>query len=254
MEYFQSVSNISSMRTARIHDFADPSILLHLRALGLLGKLLTGPWMTVFYGNKKGKVNLEVVPEMKVAVANLRHLANNPLSVLAAESDVFGHMLSPSSDTVLTCLQGTIGDSNLLKEFQEVMKEVINGTITVLERQLAKYLTGDLSSPTPQMLLQTKSTPIYNIFSERVLGMTDSQTRRAPNATVGFNDAKVKCTNNKTLTWLKHKSPQEQETLISLAIRRARQMRTLRKRREEHFSPKGKIQRSNNVTKHSEEW
>ena len=89
--------------------------------------------MTVFYGNKKGKANLEVVPEMKVAVANLRHLANNPLSVLTVESDVFGHMLNPISDTVLACLQGTIDDSNLLKEFQEVMKEVINGTITVLE-------------------------------------------------------------------------------------------------------------------------
>ena len=96
----------------------------------MLGKLLTGPF---FYGNKKGKANLEVVREMKVAVANLRHLANNPLSVLTAESDVFGHMLNPSSDTVLACLQGTIDDSDLLKKFQEVMTEVINGTITVLE-------------------------------------------------------------------------------------------------------------------------
>lgn len=71
MEYFTS-----SLRTAIIHDFSDPSILLRLRALGLLGKLLTGPWMTVSYGNKEGKSNLEVVTEIKMAVANLRHLAH----------------------------------------------------------------------------------------------------------------------------------------------------------------------------------
>ena len=233
VEYFKSVcTNTSSLRTAILHVFSNPSILRHLKALGLLGNILTGPWMTVFYGNKGGKSNLEVVPDLKL-VANLRHLANNPLSVLTVESDLFGHLLNPGTEDVLASLQNPV-DPAQMKEFETVMKELIDGTITVLERQLVKYLSGDLSAPTPEMLLQTKSTPIHKTFSERVMGMTDSQTRRAPNATVGFIDATVKCAKNKPMNWLKQKSPQEQKKLVSFAIKRAMQVRFLRNKREDY--------------------
>ena len=109
----------------------------------------------------------------------------------------------------------------------------MKGVVTVLERQLAEYLTGDLSTPTPVMLEQTKSAPIHNIYSERILGMTDHQFHRAPNATTGFIDAKVKAAQNKTLQWLSSKECNTQEHLIKFSIKRAREVRVIRKKRED---------------------
>ena len=78
----------------------------------------------------------------------------------------------------------------------------------------------------------TKAAPVHNIASERILGLTDSQYRRAPNATIGFIDGKLKAKQNKTLEWLTSKSATEQNQLISFTITRARKYRAIRKERE----------------------
>ena len=105
----------------------------------------------------------------------------------------------------------------------------------VLERQLKPYLTGKLSSPTSEMLQLAKSAPVHNIYSEQVLGMSDHQYHRAPNATMGIIDGKVKATKNRTLTWLCSKQPEEQERLVAFAVTRARKMRPIRKKRAEQM-------------------
>ena len=55
----------TAFRTALLKDLSSPYVQLQLKALGLLGKLLTGPWMTVLYCNKSALSNLEVVPILK---------------------------------------------------------------------------------------------------------------------------------------------------------------------------------------------
>ena len=80
------------------------------------------------------------------------------------------------------------------------------------------------------MLEATKSAPVHNIASERILGLTDSQWRRAPNATIGFIDGKVKGKKNKVLAWLKEKPLEVQDRLISYVISRARRYRAARKK------------------------
>ena len=58
------------------------SILLQLKALGLLGKVLTGPWMKVLYGNKSKSANLGMVPVLKKCVNQLKVVRENPMSIL----------------------------------------------------------------------------------------------------------------------------------------------------------------------------
>ena len=91
------------------------------------------------------------------------------------------------------------------------------------------YLTGDLSIPTEHMLKQAKSAPVHNIMSERILGMTDHQTHRAANATVGFIEGKVKASTNKTLQWLDCKEYSEQDRIILFAVKRAREVQAFEK-------------------------
>ena len=86
------------------------------------------------------------------------------------------------------------------------------------------------------MIEVTKAAPVHNIASERILGLTDSQYRRAPNATIGFIDGKVKAKQNKTLEWLTSKSATEQNQFISFTITQARKYRAIRKEREAQTS------------------
>ncbi|XP_065667252.1 uncharacterized protein LOC136087752 isoform X2 [Hydra vulgaris] len=59
---------------------------------------------------------------------------------------------------------------------------IANATVTVLKRQLSRYLTGELSTPTQFMQDKAVSAPVNNIWAEKILGMIDFFTRRAPNA------------------------------------------------------------------------
>ena len=53
------------------------------------------------------------------------------------------------------------------------------------------------------------------------------------NATMGYIDAKVKASQNRTLEWLNKKDVQEQEQLIFFAIKRGREIQRIRKEREQ---------------------
>ena len=55
----------NSLRTSLLADLLNPVVLLQLRALGLLGKIITGPWMVLFYANQAKKTHLEMVFECR---------------------------------------------------------------------------------------------------------------------------------------------------------------------------------------------
>ena len=45
--------NETTLRLALLNDLKNKHILLQLQALGLLGKVITGPWMQQLYDNSK---------------------------------------------------------------------------------------------------------------------------------------------------------------------------------------------------------
>ena len=59
----------TGFRTSLLKDLSSPYIQIQLKVLGLIGKLLTGPWMVVLYSNKDGMSNLESVPVLKSFLA-----------------------------------------------------------------------------------------------------------------------------------------------------------------------------------------
>ena len=52
--------NNTTLRTSLIKDLQYNGILIQLRVLGLIGKVITEPWMKILYCNNEGKSNLEV--------------------------------------------------------------------------------------------------------------------------------------------------------------------------------------------------
>ena len=54
--------------------------------------------------------------------------------------------------------------------------------------------------------------------------MVDAQLRRAPNATIGFIDGKVKFKKNETLQWLDSKSESIQKQIVAFSVTEGREV------------------------------
>ena len=63
----------------------------------------------------------------------------------------------------------------------------------------------------------THSAPVHNMYAERVLGMTDHNVHRAPNAKMDFVDSKVRFVVNKTCEWV----DVQDESVVDFARKRA---------------------------------
>ncbi|KAG1655017.1 hypothetical protein GQR58_024744 [Nymphon striatum] len=172
-----TITDRAAVKIVLIKDLKNPSITLHIRVLGLCGKLVTGPWMSLMYGNPGIKTNLEVIPELKQAITNIEHWSKNSGDTLTTHTDIFGVNLN-EEDIILNTLQTEDFSSKLTEVISTLFKEIL----VVFHQQLKPYISRHLSNPTPEMLEQTKSAPIDNIFIEGVLGMVLAQHRRAPNA------------------------------------------------------------------------
>ena len=88
------------------------------------------------------------------------------------------------------------------QSFLRAVSLVADGCLTVLQRQLRRYLTGDLAEPSDEVLEETEHAPVHSIFAKETLAMVDSQVRRAPNASAQFIESNVHFMKNDTLSWL----------------------------------------------------
>ena len=107
----------------------------------------------------------------------------DPQLAVNSVTNVFGEDLS--QDPLIPLVKSFVDDSML-----KLLKLMLDEFLTVLNRQLFRYLEGN---PTPDMLESAKSAPSDNMASERALAMTDSNWRRAPNATAEFVNGKIRC-------------------------------------------------------------
>ena len=106
-------------------------ILLQLQALGLMGKLVTGPWMQQLY-NQHFK-NLDSILYIRTCLQNLKKLKDMPLLALETRSDMFDMPLDPF-DTVLQSVKNS-GRSEQEKEcFKDILLRLITCIVEVIER------------------------------------------------------------------------------------------------------------------------
>ncbi|XP_059143851.1 uncharacterized protein LOC131931164 [Physella acuta] len=165
--------------------------------------------MTLLYKNAMGRTNLQISQNFQYAVSMLEKLIASPV-LIKSHTTIFEEV-SLKHDDVHAALLNRAHDSVKL---ENILSCLLQETLVVIKRQMGSYL----SDPSDEMLEATKSAPPHNIHCERILGMADFLIRRAPNATIGFVDCKVKAKLNKTMEWLDAKSINEQNQLIDFAI------------------------------------
>ena len=90
---------------------------------------------------------------------------------------------------------------------------------SVFHSQCSRYISGDLSEVTDELLEASKGSPPHNVHSERALGMLNALWDRSKEASTSFLEPKVTFTLNKTMDWLKEKSEEEQRKVIEFSIK-----------------------------------
>ena len=121
-----------------------------------------------------------------------QELPRNPLKM--STQDVFDNQMS--QDSVLASLQAPITDDRGKEMLALIMRSLLVGAEELLNRQLEPYLRGQLANTSSEVITQGESAPPHKFFAEQTLGMVDHQCRRAPNATFGSIDGKVKFIKN----------------------------------------------------------
>ncbi|KAG1710423.1 Craniofacial development protein 2 [Nymphon striatum] len=202
------------LHTALVSALQQRTLLIGCRALGLLGKCFTGPWMRLVEGNKK---ILELNPYYREAELKLSHWIEHPVEVLRGQGFLFRdvEVKKDAKFHFLTKPCELDGDTGNL------LVSMMKGILRDLKRQLADQLPdGVYWKPDAEVIEQAQSCIGHNISGERVFALVDKENRRAPNASPAFVESKVVTLSNKTLIWLKEKGSREVIHLI-LAARKA---------------------------------
>jgi hypothetical protein len=201
---------IGGLKASLKKDMENKVILEHLQLLGLIGKVITGPWMTLFYSEESN--NLDLCGPIQESVAFVSRLVAEPGLLLSTTTTCFGDPF-PTDDAVHTALInfGELNTDAAQKVFEEILK--------VLKNQLGRYIDGEFSSHEKEL---GSSVPMHNMESERILGMTDAHVRRAPNASLDYIQAKVKASNNKSLVWLNSLEGSKQADIVTFSRKQAR--------------------------------
>ncbi|KAK6177160.1 hypothetical protein SNE40_015317 [Patella caerulea] len=230
--FLKSGTSLGGLRSGLLQDFESSLAKVELQVLGLLGKMLTGPWMSSFYTSHQNEINhLEGIQTVQQVIKRLKSQADDPEGILKTDVDCFGTKLDPDKDAILAALQQTIPDD--IQLFKTLMKQCIESTIKVLNRQYERYFNMDI---TEEMKRQTASARSHNIDAEEVMGMFSAALQKAPNATLCYLSSKLRAQKNNVMEYLDNQSVEKRDKLISFAISYAGKRITRNRRQQKDIA------------------
>jgi hypothetical protein len=157
-----------------------------MQALGLLGKLLTGPWMKKFYQSASGELrHLDAVDIVRTVVDQLEEAGERPLAALARTTDFLGQDLDLADETLQQLRCVPVDSQN----FSDFFKSCCVATVTVLKRQYARYFAMVV---TEDLLEETRSARTHNIDAEEIMGMFSAYRERAKAACMDYLETKMR--------------------------------------------------------------
>ena len=192
-----------------------------LRALGIISKLITGPWMRHVL---MAPNILDVNQFYQNVQVQLRRWSHNAWPMLQ-------HGTSSVSDLNAPILRDAIYEKLLVSDDTDIsteslLRSICSNILTVVDRQLADQLPeGKFWEPSNELRLEAESCCCHNISGERKMGMVDSLCRRCGNMTFDKMEARLMFKSNKTGPWLEQKSNQEVEMRVAAARREGRKLR-----------------------------
>ncbi|ELT98844.1 hypothetical protein CAPTEDRAFT_210959 [Capitella teleta] len=185
--------------------------------MGLIGQMLTGPWMKKFYSNESSLSYVNAIHIVMSVIGAIEDAKNDHLSF---SHDFFGNPIDVSRAPELF--------ANVPDEVRRVLREMLSGIVLVLKLQYANYV-----KMTPQKIdaltIPTSGARVHNIDDEEVMGMFSASISKAPNATIPYVSAKMRTKKNGVMDKLMSDVPSQE--MFNVSIRLANSVR--RRRRDE---------------------
>lgn len=186
IEYLQNKClNNTQLRHCLLEDFNNPFFHSELQALGLVGNLLTKPWLKTFYQSHEESTfshmeGFQKIQDVLQAMSNFVDATEKDLSRDFFGNQLENHGLWENVDLDIVC--------RLLQE-----------TLVVVRNQYQRYSNMTI---TDELVRATSSARLHNIDSEEVMGMFSAAKARAPNATIMLISAKIRARKNKTIAYI----------------------------------------------------
>ena len=202
--------------------------LVECRALGLVGKFLTGPWMRLV---KQEIGVLELNKYYNEAVDALAKFSKDAIRVVNGTAPPVFKDVPMVKDEIFKVLTE---NSDLDTQTSALLTRLFGSILEDCLRQLKEQLPGGkYDEPTEEVRRQAQSCTGNNISGERVFGQLDYQLKRAPNANVTYSESKLMYSNNATEKWLDEKADgPTKEALLSRARQQARTAQECDRRRQ----------------------
>lgn len=213
--YLCGGTSCGGLRASILEDFNSTAGQIEMQVLGLLGKFLTGPWMTKFYTGADDQTDyIKCIEIIKETVQNLKDQLHSPAEFLTRTTDLFGNQLN-ASDKILEKLQQPPKDTVM---FTQMMESCLRAVILVLERQYQQYFV-DTWTVTEKLKQETTSARSHNMDAEELMGMFSALKKKAPNATICYLSCKMRARKNNTVDYLDSLDKEKQELVIRKAVR-----------------------------------
>ena len=202
-----------------LRDFDRPTAKVEMQVLGLVGKLLSGPWMKTMYTSAEKQINhVDCIDVVRNVISVIKEYDDHPMSVLSTKTDFFIKELN-TSDTTLRQLQKQPADEPL---FCKMMKSSLQAVETVLRRQYKRNFKMDI---TEELRKETESARAHNIDAEEIIGMFSAAQKHAPNATVCYLSSKLRAQKNKVVDYLDATDEDNRERMVQISVSMGRRQR-----------------------------
>ena len=215
-----------------------------LRALGIMGKRCTGPWM-------------KYSEDPTLHILDMNKMYNDAVISLTSWSTDASSLISGSSTaTVFPAMQVESRGDEEDKKTIAILQELSVTILDVIKRQCADQLPGGKFSDPPQEVIDAaKYVGTNNMSGERRFATIDADSRNTPNAAVGSMETKCMTKSNKTFEWLSKKSNEEKMARLSLAKKDGRKLVMKDKERKKAIAVKvlEKIRAKRKALKETEE-
>ena len=222
--YLEKGTSCGGLRASILADFVSTTAQVEMQVLGLIGKLLTGPWMKAFYTSATNQIDhIDGIVVVKDVILKLKEQNEIPLGILTRPDDFFGNLLNEGVDTTLKKLREPPLDE---EQFRDMIKGCLEGIIEVLERQYKKYFECEI---TEQLRKETESARSHNIDAEEIMEMFSATKKKSPNATLCYTSCKMRALKNRTLKYLDNLEKDTRDNVLKKAVLLGREQRKKRK-------------------------
>ena len=209
-----SHGSLNRLLQAVLTDLRTPHLLSGCRALGIIDKVVTGPFWRYLQSSSKSILQMSNVYTMMKD--KFEQWSSNALCVMEDQACLF-ESVNTAEDKVAASLFATSDEEDV--KVQELLQFLFKSFAVTIQRLLIDHLPGGKyhNVSDPKIIQETMSVPKTNINPERDFGILDRLMSQKPNSTYIALESLLLFSQNKTSDWLFSKSAEERDRLIKAA-------------------------------------